>query len=382
MIDTISIEIDTKKYLQRDDFENVAIFKKTEQYENNSIPKCQTDILVKWPEDIEATGAYLPQVRYIDYPNPIKGGGHGRCYRYKITLSAPKFFYGDNISELSEAQFDEFIRLLHSTLIFLALPTDITENDIREALVRRIDFGKNIILPKTASTRLISESLMKAEHRHKSKYSQVQYRNGDLYRENIKERAFIVYDKIAEYCNTKAKLVSDIDKKISELNKNKEVQLIRLEVQIQSTQQLKRELKMLGYGNSNPIKLEDVFSDELAQHTLLKYWERATKNIVPKMNTFSPEYLSELFVGMAQDKSGGPQKVFAKTGFAILSAKCGIGKVKELYCDYFDSGSWSRDKGKLLVEHNNCSTYEEIQKITQALEEMKPINIEEVVNGR
>ena len=279
MIDTISIEIDTKKYLKITDFERISVAKIVEQHNDKSMPKHQTYVLIKWPEDIEATGAYLPRVEYMDYPNPIGGGVCGRCYRYKITFSVPKLLYGNNISELTEKQFDEVVRLLHSKLVFLALPTDITENDIKQSIVRRVDFGKNIILPKSSSMRLIGEMLMKAEHERRSKYSQVQYRNGDLYRENIKERALIVYNKIAEYCSTKKELTSDIDKRIMALNKNKETQVIRLEIQVQSTQQLKRELTMLGYEDINATKLKDIFSGELSQRLLLRYWDKITKGI-------------------------------------------------------------------------------------------------------
>lgn len=380
MLDSISLEIDTKKYLKKDDFERISAVNKVEQFKDNSIPKSQTVISVEWPEDIEATGSYLPQIKYMDYPNPIGGGGHGRCYRYRITFSVPKLIYGNNISEVTEVQFEDVVRLLHSKLVFLALPTDITEDDIRKAIVRRIDYSKNVILPQSSSIRLIGDTLMKAEHRHKSKYSQVQYRNGDLYREHIKERAIIVYDKIAEYCNTKTKPISNLDKKIFELNKSRKAQIIRLEVQIKSTQQLKLELERLGF-DKKAIHFKDIFSDEISRQILTKYWGNITKNITSDIKSLSPQHLSEIFANIAgQEDNGGPQKTFAKSGFAILAAKCGIGKIKELYCDYFGGGSWSRDKNKLSTEYTTPTTDECIQIITQTIKEAKPIKVEEVTN--
>lgn len=383
MIDTISIEIDTKKYLKITDFERISVAKMVEQHNDKSMPKHQTYVLIRWPEDIEATGAYLPRVEYMDYPNPIGGGVYGRCYKYRITFSVPKLLYGNNISELTEKQFDEVVRLLHSKLVFLALPTDITENDIKQSIVRRVDFGKNIILPKSSSMRLIGEMLMKAEHERRSKYSQVQYRNGDLYRENIKERALIVYNKIAEYCSAKKELTSDIDKRIMALNKNKETQVIRLEIQVQSTQQLKRELTMLGYEDINATKLKDIFSGELSQRLLLRYWDKITKGITLDNRNLGPQHLPDLFVDIVScNKNCGPQKIFAKLGFALLNSECGLGKIKELYADYFNAGSWSRTKLALLDNHSGHSTYGDIQRITEVLENIKPISIEEVAYGK
>lgn len=382
MLDTISIELNIDKHLKKDDFERISAIKQVEQHKSNSLPKSQTVISVEWPKEIEAIGSYLPQVEYMDYPNPIGGGGHGRCYRYRITFSVPKLIYGNNISEVTETQFNDVVRLLHSKLVFLALPTNITEKDIKEAIVRRIDYGKNIVLSQSSSIRLIGDTLMKAEHRHRSKYSQVQYRNGDLYREHIKNRATILYDKIAEYCNTKTKPITDLDKKIFELNKNKKSQIVRLEVQIKTTQQLKLELERLGL-DKEATRFEDVFSDDIAQRILKKYWSNIVKGITPNTQTLSPQHLAESFTNIASHNNHcGPQKAFAKLGFNMLSTECGLGKVKELYCDYFSPASWSRDKLKLINDYSGHSTHEDIQKITQTIESMKPISVEEVAYGK
>lgn len=383
MIDTISIEIDAQGYLSVGDFENVDTLKNTEQYKNNNLPHHQTTILFKWPEDIVVTGAYLPKVEYMDYPSPKGGGGHGRCYVYRITFSVPKLLYGNNISELSERQFEEVVRLLRTQLAFLNLPTDITEDDIKNGLVRRVDFGKNIIMPKATSAKLLGETLARAKHHHRSKYSQVQYRDGDLYRESIQKRAIIVYDKIAEYCNTKAKPISNLDKQIFELNKSKKIQVVRLEVQVQSTQQLKRELAMLGRKNLGAIKFRDVFSDTLSKQILTKYWQHITSSIATKPRAFSPRHLAEIFLSIAScTHRGGPQKVFAKTGFLILTHTCGIGRVRELYCEYFSSSSWARDSKSLNAKYENGIAHKTILHITEALEHMKPISAKEVINGR
>ena len=66
----------------------------------------------------------------------------------------------------------------------------------------------------------------------------------------------------------------------------------------------------------------------------------------------------------------------------MLSTECGLGKVKELYCDYFSPASWRRDKLKLMNDYSGHSTHEDIQEITQAIESMKPISVEEVAYGK
>ena len=44
MIDSISLEIDTKKHLKKDDFERISAIKQVEQHKSNSLPKSQTVI--------------------------------------------------------------------------------------------------------------------------------------------------------------------------------------------------------------------------------------------------------------------------------------------------------------------------------------------------
>lgn len=371
MIDTISIEINAGKRLQKKNFKCIRHIKTKEQESWDNIPKSQTEIGIAWPEDIKATKAYLPDVRYMDYPNPNPKVA-GRYYVYRITVSIPKLMYGNNILEVSEAQFDEVVRLLYSELVFLALPTDISEEAIRSAKVIRVDFGKNVILPSSVSMRQLGDVLARSEHRLNSKYAQVQYRNGDLYREHIKERATIVYDKLAEFNANITYTRGSVDKLMVAAKKAKLFQMIRVETQIETTRQLKAELRSLKLDNRKTT-FSDVFKESLAKQILSKYWGNITKNLSEKpLETKNP---LTIFANAATELGCGPQKAYAKVGFVHLVDSVGLDIAKKTYCNYYDSGSWARCKNDLYSEDKGIAILPTIDTITQSISNMDLIGV-------
>lgn len=372
MIDTISIEIATKKMLQKDDFCNVKEIKTKSQNSDSNQPRFQTEILVDWPDDIKATGAYLPDVRYLNYPNPNPNSG-GRYSVYRVTASLPKLLYGNNIFELSGDQFEKLVNLLYSKIVFLDLPTDVSTDDIKKAVVRRVDYGKNIVLPNPASIQQLQDALAKSEHRINSRYAQVQYRSGELYREHIKARCIIVYDKLSEFISGQAYHHQDnLQKILLEAKRKNTLQVVRFEVQIQSTKQLKAELKSIGY-DSKAITFEDVFDVDIARRILLKHWNNISCTI--KDDDKHAGQLFNVFTEAASSGSThcGPQKAYAKVGFSALKDTIGINAVKKSFYHYYGGNNWAyyRNSLDVRVPRNRRSA---IKEVTKAIKSMKPIS--------
>ena len=370
MIDTISIEIDAGKRLEEKDFLRVkGEITKIQKAENNQ-PKFQSEILIDWPDNIKMTGAYLPDVRYLNYPNRNPNSG-GRYSAYRITASLPKLLYGNNIFELSNDNFDKLAILLQSKIVFLGLPTDISIRDIKQAIVRRIDFGKNILLPESSSVRQLEKILANSEHKINSNFAQVQYRNGELYREYIQRRAIIVYDKLSEFLKNKANRQSDFAKFLASVRRANLFQIVRFEVQIQSTKQLKAELKSLKR-DQELVSFEDVFDERLARQVLLKYWNEITQKA--KITEIQGGELLNIFAtaaGAGKNRCG-PQKAYAKVGFSALEDEIGANEVKRAFYQYYGGNNWAayRDSLKSNRADSVCSVVADISK---AIEEMSPI---------
>lgn len=365
MIDTVTLEITIGKRLDEKDFETtVEITNKKTSDGKGSFVGYQ-NIKLCWPVGEIVPGEYLPQVNYVYYPNPLKKKGDRRlyCSAYRITMSVPKFLYGNNIVEVGEDQFEDVVGKLYSKLKLLNLPNKITQDDIRRAIVRRVDFGKNIILPGRASTNTLASILERSEHRIGSRYAQVQYRVGDLYREGPKGRQLIVYDKIAEIRNTSDSLC-DIEKLFIGLQDANLLQVVRVEVQEQNTKQLKVDLKSLNE-SIDRITFKDMFSADLARKFLMKYWGRLVKTIGTEIEPLGPDHQLEVIESLLMSNS--PQKSFAKLGFSILTGECGLNKVKKAFCKYNDSRLWSRTKKELFVLLDSKVEYPYIQIIGETI---------------
>lgn len=139
---------------------------------------------VGWYENVTA---HLENVTVTKRQNGFKSVfGHLGNLRVKVDErgvgfqgSMAKFLYGNNFVEITRDDLSDFIECLSDTLNI----------DMGQAIVRRLDFGKNIICdyqPKTY-TKLFTESRYYERHVHP--YS-VHYINGN--------RQFIMYDKIVQ----------------------------------------------------------------------------------------------------------------------------------------------------------------------------------------
>ena len=385
MLDTISIDIDAgSKMLSRKDFRHPTsattnINNKTE----GNFVKCQQGIKLFWEGGLEDHN-YLPEVVYMDFPDPRGGGqkygNNRRCHIYRITFSVPKLIYGNNISEVSEDMFESIVDQLHRQLKLLDLPTPIEKSDIRQAKVSRVDYGKNIVMPQGTSMYAIRNILSKVEHRTSSKFSQVQYREGELIRSHIKQRAIIAYDKGAEYeaglSHYKPPMFSECVEGNPHLG-TKSPKILRFEVQIQNTDQLKRELKSLHLPQN--LSFKNTFSLDIARQILLKYWELNTKNIDKLNDNFEVAMLHQTYTSLLlRPFHGGPEKVFARLGFVMLAKTCGLDAIKQPFRTVFDAKAWRTNRDKLLVETDTDSPTLFVDKVRETIQEMEPLKLAEV----
>lgn len=374
MIDTITIELDSFWTFTSGDFPNKTEWSVKHQLKPNA-PVFMSNVAIGWPDGAEEKWEYLPEVKYMKYPNPRGKGEDSICHKYWVTFSAPKLLYGNNIEEVTEDQFDIIVDKLYEQLQFLNLPSNITKANIRKAKVRRVDYSKNMMIAETIPVKRICNLLMRSEHTYNSKYTQVQYRNGDLYRENIKHRSVVLYDKLAEFSNTTKQPANIREQFFMSAEKAGLFQVIKLEVQIQNTQQLKNELG----ADYEDVSFASIFKEGKARRILMKYWDRIVKNIEPSPEPFSEDSLLTTFAKMViNEPNKKPQKVFATFGFSYLAHKCGMDSIKKILYKYRSRQSWSRSKKELYREPSHIEdVYSFLNSMEECLKSMEPIRFEE-----
>ncbi len=379
MIDTITIELNAFRSYTDSDFNLKSKWGTNYQKEKNKACYMRS-VTLEWPKEAEEKWPYLPEVTYVNFPNPrAKTEESGRIYGYQITFSAPKLLYGNNIEEVTENQFEEVVDVLYEQLQFLALPTEITKEDIRRAKVRRLDYSKNAMIAELVPGEQFCSMLMRSEHTYKSKYAQTQYRHGELYRENIKKRSIVVYDKLEEFRNSlpKNKVLNVREQFFLAAEKAHLFQVFRLEVQMQDLNQIALELERFGVKRAE-ITFSRVFSKELAHSILMRYWKSAIENLDPNPELFSEDNLLATFNEMAVNKGNkGPQALLATFGLRYLAHKCGLGNVKDIFYREYDGQAWLRAKELYEEPKLNQGLYTFIGSIEKIIDNMEPLQFGE-----
>lgn len=382
-IDTIELSIPIDRKLYQNEFRFGATYrhKKDIVGDENSPAGFQDDIKINWSKDLRQY--YLPEVHFVDYPSPIGG----RCYEYQIRkLSLPKLMYGNNITEIPTGDFEKVIDQLYRELIFLELPVEITKEQLRNAKVRRVDYAKNFVFSDGTSMELLGEMLRRAPLRKRSRKGKTQYHEGELFRDSIKFRAFTIYDKLAEFKASHAKARpayknTNLGFDLSKVNNDKK--LIRLEVQIQRTRQLKIELERLGFSKDN-VSFADIFSMDIASAALSHYWNQVKQAIHRSESVESVDGVSVLyrFTQITKSGKGGACKALGRLGFNIFTDTCGLARVKASLAERLPSSSWSRAKASLSVEIENQNRFSSLDAITSELKTMHRLTAKDVEDGR
>lgn len=347
------------------------------QQDTNNEPKYTSNVALSWPEEARAKWSYLPEVKYINYPNPHSKDGEGKRYfKFRVTFSAPKLLYGNNIEEVTEAQYDDIVRTLCEQLPFLALPTEYHKLDIEMARVCRIDFSKNAMIAELVPIDQFCNMLMRAGHTPRTQNAQVRYQHGELYRENIRDRSVVIYDKLAEFSSSTKKPHNAREQFFIAAEKAHLFQVFKLEVQLQNTTRVALELKP--FGIEKPIHFADVFSEKLAHDILMKYWNKLIQDLDPNPELFSEDNMLATFQTMAMNRGKKtPQNLFASFGLSYLANKCGLSNVKSAFCREYDGQAWLRIKKLYEEPQLNQGLYTFVASMEKIIDTMDPLQFGE-----
>lgn len=384
MIDTVKLEIrckpDSRSYQVRD-FRFGGKKKEITNYdEQNQVLGAITEILLSWPQEMREF--YVPEVKFVRYPNH-EGG---IINAFTLEASLPKLMWGNNYYEVRDCDFQDIVNKLVLLLDKLELPIKITASMIKFATVRRVDYCMNFNFNNGFSMRELSDILNKAEFRQSSSYGKVHYhRGGELYKDEIRERRYIIYDKVKELqaSSKKArpaygenhKTPLEIYNLVQEVHR-KGTEVVRHELQITSTKQLKTELKREGY--SVLPTFHNIYNGEIAGRLLYRHWSKMVSKL-PKRQPLaldSTSLLEKMEVIATTQKNKNPIKAFGKLGFTIIVDICGLGKVRELYNAKFNNKNWWRTKSDLTFDKTTIPTQiSEIDRITNEFNNMEQQSI-------
>lgn len=308
----------------------------------------------------------------------------------RVECSLPKLIFGNNFSELSDKDFPEVVEqlkdMINLTLRLSKIPmADITTEQIESAQISRLDVGKNIPFYSGVKPWAIIDDFKLARIPKPKQFSIITYSGGGTqFILATKKTRNIIYDKIAELKNEKSRASGQLEKDgwiqfdlLDKLQANKNLSIVRVESQIKDAAELRRKLKRVGRDGKDR-SFKTIFSSSLSRDLLKLFFDELVAGL--------PEDRPKL---RAKDKfrefsktDKRPNPLFAKIGYSELEDEVGDSfSFREMV-----EGVVGYENARNLRERYGGSSvkpfhFKEIQEIAEAINEMKPIDIEEVIRN-
>lgn len=321
-------------------------------------------------------GIYLPRLTYIERPNKEIG----RTYQLAIEVSLPKLIFGNNFSEVAEANLDlitqKLSEVLRATYNIWILPDTLAGSD-----VGRIDYCKNIIFNDYTPVSTIVGSMRTADISKTYDVQKTDFKNGGhIWHVHTNSLDAAMYDKVADLKQEKVSPKrSHEDNGYAQMNlldvleASKSVSVARYEVRLNSVRKIRAELNAVGFFGG--ITFRELYSINLARKVLLKHWNNVFTKI-PKalLDTDTPEQL------LLNITKANPD-IKAREALAIMGMRLLTNGADERYTRNMLEGLFTpsqyrrlKQKGREPPKPTQLRT---LLEVTNTLTAMKPINIED-----
>lgn len=307
----------------------------------------------------------------------------------KIEFSVPKLLYQNNLDELTDADFDSVIDILHIRL--LEMGVFVEKVDLAQAQVRAVHFSKNIPISGFNTASLVLKELNKLDVSKKLQIKKRDFEDGQALYFDCNSYAITFYDKIADITQSKRHSV-DKEKTSYQLDlfkhfkKSKEpTEILRYELRITSKQKLNSLLKQFGY-QKDPT-FQEVFNSKLSQKMLLNQWNIIYPNESRFMFKFEENNLDKTFENIVAIYKKNKKRITLKDTMCIYGAmaiakKEGVRSLKNRLTRTFSARTWYRAKKTLFKDLNlfflNSESFGFVNDIESSLNSFTPFKAKDL----
>lgn len=279
-----------------------------------------------------------------------------------IEFSVPKLLYGQSLQELSDSDFEMAVSLLVSELRKMSV--EVSGQVIRDALVIRAHFGKNIPLPSPITARDALQKLYKADIGRGKHINMRHYDNdGQALYFYASSCNTIFYDKMRDIATPQNKGVDKNKFKQEKLMvsaSNNKPELLRYELRFGNQQSLNAFLsdEVVLDRRVKSMTFKEIFDCDLCKKALLKNWRDIVSGPASQLAFKMDRPAEEVFDAIILSYISGRKKAHslnkALQDFAIymLVNKCGARNIRDRIERHWTKKSWQRlsDKMKNTAE--------------------------------
>lgn len=325
------------------------------------------------PTSIEKSqGVYRPRFTFI---RRLNGKNGGIVHELTIEVSLPKLLFGNNFEEVTEKDFDEIADKIVVSMSNVGIPID--KKQIIEASVRRVDFGKNIILPKYASIASTIEDIKSTDISKVYNSRDTIFENGGIgFQIHCNTMDISFYDKNSDLrrslISEKRSIEDDnyIQKHLTLLENNRRATL-RFEVRFGNKRRINSELRAIGVKVDDELKFADIFRRDIARSILIAHWNKITSKI-PKAKKICTDSHLKRYEEIIKNEGVTPQGSLAIFGLLLLSEAENADTIRGVIEKRFGRSAWYRLKKLTDIDISN-NELEMLLFIGKAIAKMEPI---------
>lgn len=281
-----------------------------------------TQAVLNGDELCRERGLYYPTIRYCE--RPIGGGISGKTWELAIEFSIPKLMCGNNLYEFDETSLSDIAKTLHERLTEMGIRF-MSQTDILELYVRRMDVGKNILMESHLGVDSVIRSIANANVNRWLKFDKVNYENGGrLIRFHSKNEDITFYDKSKELeCQSVGN---------GAVAATKFSGVLRFEIKMHGKRMIERRMRDAGLVVPNAWEFQNLFKNEIC-HTLLSKRLKYIVSCIPKIPLDEEDNVSGLLANIVAEESqrtqrGGFEK--SLTRFGLICALNGGMSMREI----------------------------------------------------
>jgi hypothetical protein len=253
--------------------------------------------------------------------NNISLQQRGHEWHVVIDCSVPVHLFGNNVAEVSDSDVGIFCSSI-SKYLNTALGLNLSPNEITTAEVRKVHYGKNIILPDATSLLAILNYCDKTDVRLNRSVSSVKYQEGKSFHIRTKSYDLTLYDKSAE--NMTKSLTSQHYLSASH-------SILRIELRLNNRRIVTR------FCPNEPKTVSGLLKNDVAQRVIISALDLILQ---------PQHYGDDTFRAMtaASVDTTNPGNFLSSIGLNMLIKESGVAATKHLLNQKFGNHVWPRYK--------------------------------------
>jgi len=277
-----------------------------------------------------------------------------------IQFSAPKQFYGNNLEELTENDFDAVLDALTKSLSDIGVK--IFKAVLSNAQVSVVHYSKNIELKDGYTPSLIIKELMKVNVTRKLDISKHRFSNdGQSLQYYATSNSMVFYDKIQDIKKTKNRAIdrdqNHIQRSLFEQATEQKLEVLRVEIRLANRRKLNSLLQKLGHPKNPTFK--EVFCKETAQSVISHYWQElvADHNLFLFTGETNPKQaLKNILLSHPSIKH--KQAIFLTGLYLLAKDGTGIRELRQMLENRANTRTWTRIAKELKILNQSPAQYD------------------------